>query len=160
MFRIFRDVRFSKDKSPYKTHIGGYVPIDGGGGGPAVPVPVYVQLGTRRFVAAGHYMMDAGAARALSARRCSTTGRARPGDDRREARPARFTLGSLDTLKKVPRGVDPDHPRAELLKRKGLIVSFPPLPKELLVSRALVEWLVERVEQTAPLVEWLALATE
>jgi uncharacterized protein DUF2461 len=27
VFRIFRDVRFSKDKSPYKTHIGGYIPL-------------------------------------------------------------------------------------------------------------------------------------
>src|ERR1700749_1174047 len=27
VFRIFRDVRFSKDKSPYKTHIGGFIPM-------------------------------------------------------------------------------------------------------------------------------------
>src|SRR5579862_7503862 len=27
VFRIFRDVRFAKDKSPYKTHIGGYIPL-------------------------------------------------------------------------------------------------------------------------------------
>src|SRR5215510_5164892 len=30
VFRIHRDVRFSKDKSPYKTHIGGFVGIEGG----------------------------------------------------------------------------------------------------------------------------------
>src|SRR5438105_4941162 len=28
VFRIFRDVRFSKDKAPYKTHIGGYIPLE------------------------------------------------------------------------------------------------------------------------------------
>ena len=27
VFRIFRDVRFSKDKTPYKTHVGGFVPL-------------------------------------------------------------------------------------------------------------------------------------
>jgi uncharacterized protein (TIGR02453 family) len=37
VFRINRDVRFSKDKSPYKTHIGGYVPLGAGGAGRATP---------------------------------------------------------------------------------------------------------------------------
>src|SRR5436309_1553936 len=58
VFRIHRDVRFSSDKSPYKTHIGGYVAIAGGNGGPSVPAPVYIHLGaTESFVASGHYMM-------------------------------------------------------------------------------------------------------
>jgi len=51
------------------------------------------------------------------------------------------------------------HPRAELLKRKSLAVEFPPLPKKLIVSRAFVGWLVERVERARPLVEWLAEET-
>jgi len=160
VFRIFRDVRFSKDKSPYKTHIGGYVPIDGAGQGPALPAPIYIHLGTDIFVAAGHYMMmpdqlarfreavlDDRRGRALAAMLKTLEKRG-------------FTVGSQDTLKRVPRGMDPEHPRAELLKRKGLIVSFPPLPKQLLVSRALVAWLVKHTKQAAPLVEWLALATE
>src|SRR5437899_11400410 len=45
VFRIHRDVRFSKDKSPYKTHIGGYVAIDGAGRGPSAPAALYVHLG-------------------------------------------------------------------------------------------------------------------
>src|SRR5690242_8529938 len=35
VFRIYRDVRFSKDKAPYKTHIGGYVGIQDTGAGPS-----------------------------------------------------------------------------------------------------------------------------
>src|SRR5438876_10354813 len=59
VFRIHRDVRFAKDKSPYKTHIGGYVAIDGAGDGPAVPAALYVHIGaSERFVAAGQYMMQ------------------------------------------------------------------------------------------------------
>ena len=46
-----------------------------------------------------------------------------------------FSLDSMETLKKVPRGFEPDHPRAELLKRKGLIVMFPKLEPAELVSR-------------------------
>jgi hypothetical protein len=56
--------------------------------------------------------------------------------------------------------MDPEHPRAEPLKRKGLIVSFPPLSTNLLVSRALVAWLVKHTHYATPLVKWLAFATE
>ena len=159
VFRIYRDVRFSKDKSPYKTHIGGYVPLAGAGRGPAQPVPIYVQLGTETFVGAGHYMMepsqlgryreavlDDGSGKAL--------GRIVAGLEK-----AKYRLVSFDALKKVPRGLDPSHPRAELLKRKSLAVEFPALPKRLVTSRKLVDWLVERIDQTRPLVEWLADTT-
>ena len=71
-----------------------------------------------------------------------------------------FVVGSHEMLKKVPRGMDAEHPRAELLKRKGLVVSFPRLRRDLLVSRALVAWLVKHAKEAAPLVEWLAFATE
>jgi uncharacterized protein (TIGR02453 family) len=160
VFRIFRDVRFSKDKSPYKTHIGGYVPIDGGGSSPALPAPIYVHLGTDRFVAAGHYMMlPDQLVRYREAVLDDRRGAELAGIVARLAKKG-FTVGSHETLKNVPRGLDPEHPRAALLKRKGLIVSFPDLPKELLVSRALVDWLVRHAKQSAPLVEWLASAME
>ena len=51
-------------------------------------------------------------------------------------------------------------PRAELLKRKGLIVTFPEPPRHLLVSHALVDWLVKGVRRAVPLVEWLATVGE
>ena len=160
VFRIFRDVRFSKDKSPYKTNIGGFVAISQAGGGPSVPAAIYVHLGTERFVAAGHYMM---LPEQLVRYREAVLDRRRGAElAALLARLAKrgFTLGSHDMSKKVPRGLDPTHPRAELLKRKGCIVSFPDLPKELLVSRALVDWLVKHAKQTAPLVEWLAVTME
>jgi uncharacterized protein (DUF2461 family) len=72
---------------------------------------------------------------------------------------AKFTVVSHDELKNVPRGMDPDHPRAALLKRKSLAVEFPPLPKKVIVTRAFVGWLVERIERARPLVEWLAEET-
>jgi uncharacterized protein (DUF2461 family) len=110
------------------------------------------------FVAAGQYMMDAG-----------QLARFRPAvvDERgakldtmlRKLKRAGYTVGSYETLQRVPRGFDPEHPRAELLKRKGLIVAFPALPRERLVSRALVEWLVTHAKRTVPAVEWLAALT-
>ena len=64
-----------------------------------------------------------------------------------------------EIMKKVPKGVDPDHPRADLLKRKGLGVSFPAPPKELLTSPKLVPWIVLHAKKAIPLVEWLVFAT-
>ena len=49
-----------------------------------------------------------------------------------------FRVGAMETTKKVPRGVDPDHPRAELLKKKGLIVSFE-APLATVAKRALLD---------------------
>jgi uncharacterized protein (TIGR02453 family) len=157
VFRIHRDVRFSKDKSPYKTHIGGYIGIEGSAAGPSSPAPLYVHLGaTELFVCAGHYLMEGpqlarfraavleeprGAALATMLAALVRSG---------------FAIGSHETLQKVPRGIDPAHPRADLLRRKGLIVTFPALPPALLVSRRLVDWLSRHVRRTAPLVEWLA----
>jgi uncharacterized protein (DUF2461 family) len=73
---------------------------------------------------------------------------------------AGFEIGSHDVLQKVPRGVDPAHPRADLLRRKGLMVTFPALPADLLPSRRLLDWLLRHVRRSAPLVEWLAAANE
>jgi uncharacterized protein (TIGR02453 family) len=161
VFRIHRDVRFSKHKAPYNTHIGGYIGIEGAGAGPSAPAPLYLHLGADElFACAGHYMMDG----AQLARY-----RAAVADDRTGAAlasllapltKAGFQLGSHDTLQKVPRGFDPAHPRADLLRRKGLMVTFPALPADLLPSRRLLDWLVRHVRRSAPLVEWLAAVDE
>jgi uncharacterized protein (TIGR02453 family) len=161
VFRIHRDVRFSKDKSPYKTHIGGYVAIEGSGQGPSGTAVLYLHLGaTEVFVAAGQYMMDAAQlARFRAAVVDDGRGRELAAILRRLTR-AGFTIGSYDALQRVPRGFDPEHPRGDLLKRKGLIVTFPPPPRALLVSHGLVDWLVTHTKRAVPLVEWLASLDE
>ncbi len=161
VFRIYRDVRFAKDKSPYKTHIGGYVAIEGAGHPPSVPAALYVHLGAReRFVAAGQYMMDATQlARFREAVMEDRKGGALAAILGKLAR-AGFTVGSHDTLQRVPRGIDPEHPRAPLLKRKGLIVTFPEPPRTLLVTHRFVDWLVAHTKRVVPLVEWLASVNE
>jgi uncharacterized protein (TIGR02453 family) len=161
VFRIHRDVRFAKDKSPYKTHIGGYVAVGDGGAGPSAAAALYVHVGAgERFVCAGQYMMDPGQlARFRAAVLDQRTGAALAGIVAKLVR-AGYTVGSHDTLAKVPRGIDPAHPRADLLRRRGLIVSFPDLPRDLLVTRTLADWLVTHTKRTVPLVEWLADAGE
>lgn len=159
VFRIYRDVRFSKDKSPFKTHVGGYVPLQSDVRGPAQPIAVYVQLGTETFVGAGHYMMDAAQ---LARYRAAVLDDAAGAELARlvaGARKAGCRLGGRETLQRVPRGVDPDHPRAELLKHKGLTLHFGAVPKRLIASRALLGWIAREVKKAAPVVEWLAEVT-
>lgn len=160
VFRIYRDVRFSKDKSPYKTHIGGYLGIAGSDAGPSGAAALYLHVAAREFFAcAGQYMMDGEQLRRF---------RAAVDDAKQGAEIARivgslgragFTVGSYEETRRVPRGFDPGHPRADLLRRKGLIVSFPGPGRALLTSPKLVDALVAHAKKAVPLVEWLAAVT-
>lgn len=160
VFRIFRDVRFSSDKSPYKTHTGGLLSVKRSGKVTEVPIALYLQVGVpETFAAAGHYMMDA---TALARFRQAVVEEARGKElDKILAslRKKGFEPSSHDVLKRVPKGFDPEHPRAEHLKRKGLVVRFPAIPKALLTSPKLVAHLAAQVKTAAPLVEWLVFAT-
>jgi uncharacterized protein (TIGR02453 family) len=161
VFRIHRDVRFAKDKSPYKTHIGGYVAIEGGGQGPSAPAALYVHIAAgEMFVAAGQYMMDPAQLVRFRAAVVDDRRGEELGAILRRLTRAGFRVGSSDVLQRVPRGLDADHPRADLLKRKGLIVSFPEPSRDLLITRVLIDWLVAQTKRAVPLVEWLASVGE
>jgi len=155
VFRIFRDVRFSNDKSPYKTQVAGYVPVAGPSGRAVGPVALYLHLGLETYVGAGHWIMEPPQ---LALFRAAVVDERRGGDlagRLAKLEKAGFTVGSHDALKKVPRGFDAEHPRAELLKRKGLVVEFPSFARELIVSRKLVDYLLAQARRAAPVVEWL-----
>ena len=70
-----------------------------------------------------------------------------------------YGVSSMETLKKVPKGIDEAHPRAELLKHKGLVLMFPKMPKGLQAKRALLDWAVTHAKAVAPVVRWLVFAT-
>jgi uncharacterized protein (TIGR02453 family) len=160
IFRLYRDVRFSKDKSPYKTHLAGLIPIQRAGKMTEVPAALYFHVGQpHAFAAAGHYMMDS---EVLDRFRKAVA------DDKSGRRLARilselqkkgFSAESHGTYARVPKGYDPAHPRADHLKRKGLTVTFPAIPKGYLAKAKLVPWLATQAKAAAPLVEWLVFAT-
>jgi uncharacterized protein (TIGR02453 family) len=163
VMRIHRDVRFSKDKSPYKTWIGGGVSVARSAKLPEAPAALYMHMGIeegrpRAFGASGIYgMMPEALARYRAALLDDKKGREIATLVAKLEKKG-YRVAAMETTKKVPRGVDPGHPRAELLKKKGLIVSFEaPLPS--LTKRALLDWAVERAQAAAPLVEWLTFAT-
>jgi uncharacterized protein (TIGR02453 family) len=110
IFRPYRDVRFSHDKTPYKTHIGAVI----GGEG-------YVQFSAEGLGAgAGMWEMDPGElARYRAAVASDRTG---PELERIAAAIERegITVHGHGALKSAPRGYPPDHPRIVLLRYKGL----------------------------------------
>jgi uncharacterized protein (TIGR02453 family) len=157
VMRIHRDVRFAKDKAPYKTHIGGVVTATERTLSERGNVALYIHLGmNEEFVGAGEYMFDRD--RLASFRRAVA---GKPGVALAtlvaRLRAAGYVVGGHDNYKKVPKGFDPEHPRAELLLQKGLTAVFPPIPKGLLHKPGLVAWMVEHCRATAPLVKWLSL---
>ena len=158
VFRINRDVRFSKDKAPYKTMVSGVLPIASKKGVMETPAAFYLQIGTETFSGAGCYGMSGDA---LARYRTALTDARGPEVLKlvHKLEKAGAGVHAMETLKKVPRGFDPDHPAAELLKRKGLVAGRDTLPLELLPTRAFLDWCVAEARACAPLVRWLTFAT-
>jgi uncharacterized protein (TIGR02453 family) len=155
VMRIHRDVRFSKDKAPYKTHIGAVITVEGRKVGEGGTAAMYVHLGVdEEFVGVGTYMFDPDK---LAAWRKAAAGK--PGAELlkliEKLRAAGYDVGGHDDYKKVPKGFDPDHPRAELLRMKGLTAGPGALPKGILHKPAFAGWLADHGKRLAPLVVWL-----
>ncbi len=156
VFRLQRDVRFSLDKSPYKTHVSGLLALRGGSEAVEAPAALYVQLGTESFVGAGAYFMPPPLLKAwretlLDSRRGAAMARAVDGLTAHG-----YSISAVGSLKTAPRGVEPNHPRIALLKHKGLALGFPPIPAGVLGTADFADWLVDRAEETAPVVQKLA----
>lgn len=147
LFRPYRDVRFARDKTPYKTHQGAFVAA-----GPATGW--YLELAASGFrVGAGYY--DASSARLAAIRQAidAPTGAELEKLVRRLGR-AGWQIGG-DAVKTTPRGYDADHPRLELLRHKTLFAgrsySFDEvIDRPDLVDRVRKDWRAVR-----PLVDWL-----
>ena len=145
IFRPYRDVRFSKDKSPYKTAIGATI----GGSG-------YVQLDARGL-AAGSGMWEMAPDqleryRAAVAADRSGTALAKAVA---KARSKGLDVTGHDELKTAPRGYAKDHPRIDLLRYRGLIAWQEwPAAAWLGTARA-KDRLVAFYEKSRPIAGWL-----
>jgi uncharacterized protein (TIGR02453 family) len=111
IFRPYRDVRFSKDKAPYKTAIaatlerGGYIQMsaDGLAAGCGLYRPARDQL-ERYRAAVADSRKGAALVKLVEAARAAT-----------------IEITASETLKTAPHGYPKDHPRIDLLRQKGLI---------------------------------------
>jgi uncharacterized protein (TIGR02453 family) len=145
VFRPYRDVRFSPDKTPYKTHIGAWL----GDGG-------YIQLSSSGLAAGyGYYVM---AADQLERYREAVAADSTGGELERiiaEARRRKLEVTGHGTLKTTPRGYPRDHQRAELLRHKGLI-TWKQWPAESWLGTAKAKTkVVTFLRDSKPLHQWL-----
>lgn len=148
LFRPYRDVRFSKDKSPYKTEAGAVTEGDVG--------VYYVQVSADGLlVGAGTYAL---ARDQLERYRASvaddTTGThlASIVDDLRRQG---LELMAFDALKSAPRGYPRDHARIELLRLKGVASSRRFGAPAWLHTRKALDHIRRAWRASAPLIEWL-----
>jgi uncharacterized protein (TIGR02453 family) len=144
IFRPYRDVRFSKDKSPYKTNIGAVI-----GDG-------YVQF-SAQGLAAGSGMwrmapdqLDRYRQAVVSDETGAELERVIAGVERHEV-----TVHGHDVLKKAPRGYPADHPRIVLLRYKG-VTAWKEWPVEpWLGTRAAKDRVSAFLAASGPLCAWL-----
>ena len=145
IFRPYRDVRFSADKSPYKTHIGAVI----GGTG-------YVQLSAEGLGAgAGMWQM---APEHLERYRAAVVSDG-PGTELEQViariEKADITVHGHGALKSAPRGYPADHPRIVLLRYKGL-TAWKQWPVEpWLETAAAKDHLISFFRTVHPLCSWL-----
>jgi uncharacterized protein (TIGR02453 family) len=148
IFRPYRDVRFSKDKSPYKTRCYGAIRAGEGSS-------LYVELSARGLVvAAGHWMMD----RDQLDRYRRAVDDAAAGEDlaRIVADLARRKLViEGPRLKTAPRGWPRDHPRIELLRLTSVAVLRRFEPAAWLATKAAARRITDVWRAAAPLTDWL-----
>jgi uncharacterized protein (TIGR02453 family) len=128
IFRIYRDTRFAKDKSPYKTHIGASFPwVEGSGGDGSISHMehrngAYFHLQPGENFAGGG-MWQASKPRLDAFRQAILDDEARVrGALEDPAFLAEFgPVESHETLKRVPPGLPPDHPMADLFRYKDIV---------------------------------------
>jgi uncharacterized protein (TIGR02453 family) len=144
IFRPYRDVRFSADKSPYKTAIGatigsGYIQLsaDGLGAGSGMWMMAADQLDRYRH-AVDHDRTGAELVGIIATIEKSS-----------------IDVGGHGSLKTAPKGYRSDHPRIELLRHKGLVAWQQWPVAAWLGTAAAKKRIVDFLRTTRPLVDWL-----
>lgn len=148
VFRPYRDLRFSKDKRPYKTHCGGVVEPARGAGA------YYVELSSAGLrVGGGSFRM----AQDQLARYRVAVNEERRGTELAklldELRAAGWELGG-DRMRTRPRGYPAEHPRLELLRHRTMYVAYCWPPDGVLHSRDVLDRVRGAWRQLTGLNEW------
>ena len=148
IFRPYRDVRFSKDKTPYKTNLGATTQADDGS-------VYYVALDTHGlYLGSGKYQME---------KEQIDRFRLAVADDATGAQFARLVAAlekkgfeaGAEHLKRVPKGYEPDHPRARFLKHKGFYMGRQIEPAAWMGTKKAKDRIAATWRELRPLNDWL-----
>ena len=151
LFRIHRDTRFAKDKTPYKTHVGIY--FRHARAAEADTPGLYLHLEP------GHVFLGAGIwhPQTPALKRIRDAIVARP-DGWREATTAGdpvWRLADGEALKRAPAGYPADHPLIEDLKRKSFAI-VSPLPRRQVTGRGFLDECVQRMHAARPAMAFIS----
>jgi uncharacterized protein (TIGR02453 family) len=155
VFRIYRDIRFSKDKSPYKTNLGAYISP---GGRKSMQPGYYIHIQPGQcFVAAGKHMPDAG--ELLKIRKAIAND---PKSFKKIVEKPSFLkdFGGLhgERLSRPPKGFSEDSPAIDYLKLKSYTVAKDYRNKKLITSADFPKAVVKDFKAMLPLVNYLRAA--
>lgn len=154
IFRPYRDTRFSKDKTPYKTHLGIFLWV---GNRPKMECPgYYLHLEPPQL------MLGVGIhcfSKPLLEQYRESVVDPKHGPSLAKAleqvkRKGEYSIG-VKHYKKTPRGYDSDHKNAELLLYNGLTAAFVTDIPEEFYSAKLIEYCFERYKDMSPIQKWL-----
>jgi uncharacterized protein (TIGR02453 family) len=149
VFRPNRDVRFSKDKSPYKTALGAVGESERG-------AHYYVQISAAGlFVAAGFYHLASDQLERYRAAVDQPRSGSRLVRLVREVEGAGLDVHIRDPLKTAPRGYPKEHPRIELLRGKALTAGREFPVRKWLHTAAVRERVVETWAAARPVTTWM-----
>ncbi len=156
VFRIYRDVRFAKDKRPYKTNMGAGI----NAGGKKMEIAGYymhLEPNGKSLIAGGRWMPDADHLKKIR-QEIDYNGK----EFRKILNNKDFKkyFGELDTeykLSRPPKGYDKDHPDIELLKLNSYIVWHEYTDKEVL-SKNFVKEVAKGAKIMKPLLDYLNTA--
>ena len=151
VFRIFRDVRFSNDKRPYKSNYGTFIARDGRkGGNPGYYF--HIQPG-QSFIGGGIYMPDADKLRSIRNEIFEHTNDFLEIIEDSEFK-SRFELYSDDKLKTAPKGFPKDFEHIDLLRYKSYS-PFKNLTDKELLSANIIDVIVEHFRHIASFNQFL-----
>lgn len=149
IFRPYRDVRFSKDKTPYKEQIGAYGESQGGSG-------YYVQFSATGMIAgSGYYDMATDQLERYRAALDSDAVGAEIDSICADLKARGMRVMAMDMLKSAPRGFPRDHPRIELLRLKGMAAMREWKPAKWMHTKAVVGKVRDAWLAAAPMNAWL-----
>jgi uncharacterized protein (TIGR02453 family) len=153
-FRIYRDVRFSKDKKPYKINVGAGFSANG----KMEQEPgyyIHIQPNNQSFVAGGLYMPDAAnLAKIRQEIDYNPEALKKILADRKFKKVFPKGLDDFDSLKKAPKGYPKDHPHVAWLRHKSFVVTHYFSDKEV-ADKKFVKKLAEVCKTLKPLNNFL-----
>jgi uncharacterized protein (TIGR02453 family) len=148
IFRPNRDIRFSQDKSPYKTAQGAFASAQEG-------VGYYLQISADGLLVGGGYHSHSPAQLVRFRNSVDASG---TGESLRRIVDAVVADGFAvegEKLKTIPRGYARDHPRGELLKHKSLSAAVNLGQPDWFATPGAVQEVARLWERLRPLVDWV-----